>query len=158
MTGILCALTAAAFWAIATRLFKGMSVYWSAASLALIKSWVSLVLFLIWFLVSGAPLLDQDIEVIAWLVVSGIVGIAIGDTALFMALYRMGERQTLLISETAAPIFVLISAFAFLSEQIALLQLGGIILVILGIDLVIGLRKGGGHFDRPITRSIPGYI
>jgi drug/metabolite transporter (DMT)-like permease len=147
MTGIFYALTAAAFWAIATRLYRDMSLYWTAASLALIKSLVSLGLFIAWFVISGKPLFDQESEVIIWLVVSGIIGIAIGDTALFMALYRMGERQTLLIAETAAPMFVLIAAFIMLAEQIALLQLAGIVLVILGVDWVIGLRKGTGHFD-----------
>ena len=147
MTGTIAALSAAAFWAIATRLFRGMSSYWSAASLALIKSLVSLVLFLAWALATDLPLLDQQFHVILWLVVSGIVGIAIGDTALFMALYQMGERQTLLVSETAAPVFVLLSAFLLLAEQVAMLQLLGIVIVIVSVDWVIGLRKGGTHFD-----------
>lgn len=147
MTGIACALSAAAFWAIATRLFKGMAAYWSAASLALIKSIVSLVLFLLWFGVAGMPLFDQELNVIGWLILSGVIGIAVGDTALFLALYQMGERQTLLVAETAAPVFVLLGAFTILSEHVAVLQLIGIVIVILGVDWVIGLRKGTGHFD-----------
>ena len=134
-------------WAVATRLFKTMSAYWTAAALALIKSWVSLLMFGFWFLLSGTPLLDQSFEVIAWLFFSGVIGIAIGDTALFLALYRMGERQTLLVSETVAPVAVLVSAFALLGESMAVSQLAGILLVILGVDWVIGFRRGTTHFD-----------
>lgn len=147
MTGIFYALSAAAFWALATRLFTSMSRFWTPAALALLKSLVSLLLFGIWFVIVGQPIFDQRMETIGFLVLSGVIGIAIGDTALFMALYRMGERRTLLIAETAAPIMVLMTAFILLNEQIALLQLTGIILVIFGIDWVIGFSKGKGDYD-----------
>ena len=110
MTGIFYALSAAAFWALATRLFTRMSSFWTPAALALIKSLVSLALFGLWFGIAGKPVFDQSLETIGFLVLSGVIGIAIGDTALFMALYRMGERRTLLIAETAAPVMVFISA------------------------------------------------
>lgn len=58
MTGVLFALTAATFWAFATRLFKGMSGYWSPTSLALLKSLVSLALFTLWFVVEGKPIFE----------------------------------------------------------------------------------------------------
>ena len=45
MTGIAFALSAAAFWALATRLFTRMAGFWTPAALAMIKSLVSLVLF-----------------------------------------------------------------------------------------------------------------
>ena len=147
MTGIFFALTAAAFWALATRLFRSMSSFWSPASLALIKSLVSVALFGIWFWLAGKPIFQQEPETIVYLMVSGVIGIAVGDTALFIALYRMGERQTLLVAETAAPVFVLFGAFIFLAEQVTLVQLFGVALVIFGVDWVIGLRGGRGHFD-----------
>jgi|DEB0MinimDraft_6_1074348.scaffolds.fasta_scaffold20649_2 drug/metabolite transporter (DMT)-like permease len=147
MTGIFFALSAAAFWALATRLFARMSGFWTPAALAFIKSLVSLVLFGLWFAVAAKPVFDQDLQTIGFLVLSGVIGIAIGDTALFMALYRMGERRTLLIAETAAPVMVFISALVLLGEHIALLQLTGIVLVILGVDWVIGFSRGGGDYD-----------
>lgn len=124
-----------------------MSSYWSPASLALIKSLVSVVLFGIWFLFAGKPIFQQELETIIYLMASGVIGIAVGDTALFIALYRMGERQTLLVAETAAPVFVLFGAFFFLAEHITLVQLFGVALVIFGVDWVIGLRGGKGQFD-----------
>lgn len=147
LTGVWFALSAAAFWAIATRLFKSMADYWSAASLALIKSLLSLVFFGGWFFLAGTPLLEQEVATILWLLLSGVIGIAIGDTALFLALYKMGERTTLLIAETAAPILVLAGAFVFLKEHITWLQFAGVVLVIFGVDWVIGLRRGGRLFD-----------
>ncbi len=147
MTGIVFALSAAAFWALATRLFTRMAGFWTPAALAMIKSLVSLVLFGLWFVAAGKPVFEQSLATIGFLVLSGVIGIAIGDTALFMALYRMGERPTLLIAETAAPVMVFISALVLLGEHIALLQLTGIVLVILGVDWVIGFSRGAGGYD-----------
>ncbi len=147
MAGIAFALGAALFWAIATRLYRQMSGYWSPVGLATVKSVVSVLLFLAWFLVFGTQFWTHDWQTLVGLLFSGVIGIALGDSALFYALYRLGERQTLLIAETAAPILVVSLAFLLLAESVTLLQQGGIILVILGVDWVIGLRRGVTQVD-----------
>ncbi len=147
MSGTVFALAAALFWAVATRLYRQMADYWSPVGLATVKATLSTVLFLIWFIAAGIPFLSHDATTIGWLLGSGVVGIAIGDSALFYALYRMGERQTLLIAETAAPIIVAISAFLLLAETLTLRQIAGIALIVIGIDWVIGIRRGRQHYD-----------
>ncbi len=148
--GVMFALTAALFWALATSLYRQMAGYWSPASLALIKSVVSVVLFLLWFAGAGLVFWQHEATTLVWLLISGVIGIAIGDTAIFYALYRMNERETLIVAETAAPIFVVLAAFVLLSESLSLLQLAGVVLVIVGVDSVIGLRRVGtrGSFDK----------
>lgn len=148
MAGIAFALSAALFWAIATRLYRQMSDYWSPVGLATVKSVISVGLFLAWFLFFGTHFWAHDWQTLAGLFVSGIIGIALGDSALFYALYRLGERQTLLIAETAAPVLVVSLAFLLLAESITPLQLAGVVLVVLGVDWVIGLRGGAGQVDR----------
>lgn len=147
MAGTLFALSAALFWAIATRIFRQMSVFWSPAGLATIKSVVSVALFLAWFAIAGIPFWQHETQTLLWLLGSGVIGIALGDTALFYALYRMGERQTLLVAETAAPILVVSLAFLLLAEAISARQLAGIVLIIFGVDWVIGLRQRTATFD-----------
>ncbi len=147
MTGTFFALTAALFWAVATRLYRQMADYWTPVGLATVKSTVSVVLFLVWFVAAGITFWAHEWQTLAWLIGSGIIGIGLGDSALFYALYRMGERQTLLVAETAAPILVAVSAFILLSETLTLRQIGGIACIVIGIDWVIGIRRGRQHYD-----------
>lgn len=147
MSGTFFALAAALFWAVATRLYRQMADYWTPVGLATVKSTVSVILFGIWFAAAGIPFWAHDWQTLLWLLGSGVIGIALGDSALFYALYRMGERQTLLIAETAAPILVAVSAFVLLSETLTLRQIGGITLIVIGIDWVVGIRRGRQHYD-----------
>ena len=141
-TGIFAALTAALFWAVATSLYRQMSSYWTPAGLATVKSGVSTLMFLIVFAVMGVEFWDHQTDTILWLVISGVIGIAIGDTAIFYALYRMTEREALIVAETAAPIFVVLAAYTFLAETLSYAQLAGVLLVVVGVDAVLGLRRG----------------
>jgi drug/metabolite transporter (DMT)-like permease len=147
VSGIVFALGSALFWAVATRLFRQMALYWSPVGLATLKSLGAVGLFLGWFALQGVRFWEHELTTILWLFGSGIVGIAIGDSALFYALYRMGERHTLLVAETAAPVLALVFAFVLLAERIGPLQLLGVALVVFGVDWVIGLRRGREHFD-----------
>ena len=71
---------------------------------------------------------------------SGVIGIGLGDTALFASLTRIGEQNTLLIAETLAPFIVITLAFVLLSETLTWLHYAGIFLVLLASDLAIGWR------------------
>ncbi|MCB1699982.1 MAG: DMT family transporter [Pseudomonadales bacterium] len=148
MSGIFFALGTALFWAVATRLFRQMALYWTPVGLATLKSVVAVALFLTWFALQGVRFWEHELETVLWLFGSGIVGIAIGDSALFYALYRMGERNTLLVAETAAPVLAVSFAFLLLAESISLQQILGVALVIIGVDAVIGLRRGSKQFDK----------
>lgn len=138
--GIAAALSAALFWAIATSFYRQMAVFWSPAGLAAVKSSISALLFLVWFLITGVDFWAHEFQTLIWLFVSGVIGIALGDTAIFYALYRMNERETLIVAETAAPILVVVFAFIILGESLSITQLLGIALIVIGVDSVINVR------------------
>lgn len=101
-------LAAAVAWAVGSLLFervmRGAPV--SPAALNLGKSSTgACVLFVASLLAGAAPLTDASGRDVAMLAVSGVVGIALGDTAFFGALSRVGAPIAVLLLSTA-PLFV----------------------------------------------------
>ncbi|WP_115935466.1 DMT family transporter [Aestuariispira insulae] len=80
------------------------------------------------------------------LILSGVIGIFIGDTALFTTLRRMGPRRTAILFAMNAPIATLLG-FLFLNERLVPMALGGCVLVVAGVVLAIvyGKRKDQLH-------------
>jgi drug/metabolite transporter (DMT)-like permease len=84
-------------------------------------------LFLVgWESVSSLPL--------GWLSLSGLLGIAVGDTFFFAALRRLPAHQ-LVILMLLAPVVTLLLAFCILGERPGLASWIGIILVLGGVSL-----------------------
>jgi drug/metabolite transporter (DMT)-like permease len=138
--GILVALTAALFWAISARFYGHSTKQWSVLLLNATKNGVAVVVLavLLWLL----PLQQTADAYTVWvLILSGIIGIGLGDTALLAALKRMGEQNTLLIAETLAPVVVVTLGFLLLAESLTWIQFFGILLVLFATDLAIGWRK-----------------
>jgi len=86
-----------------------------------------------------------------WLIaLSGIIGIFLGDTALFMTLNRLGPRATGVLFAANAPMTVLLG-WLFLGEILPGLQLLGAIIAFAGIVLAIYFGRssnGTNRFER----------
>jgi drug/metabolite transporter (DMT)-like permease len=101
-------------------------------AMTFIKSFLGLLLlagalFLVgWESVSSLPL--------GWLSLSGLLGIAVGDTFFFAALRRLPAHQ-LVILMLLAPVLTLLLAFCILGERPGLVSWIGIILVLGGVSL-----------------------
>lgn len=78
---------------------------------------------------------------IVWLLISGFIGIGIGDTCFFKALQSIGDSQAVLVAETLAPLFTALFAMAFIGEWITWQQWVGVAVVLLSVDMVIKARK-----------------
>lgn len=76
-----------------------------------------------------------------WLGLSGFVGLALGDAALFQAFVLIGPRLSMLMMSLAPGLSVLF-AWAFLGERLTAQELAGILLVIGGIGVVVTERRG----------------
>lgn len=140
MIGELAALTCALFWAIAARLFRILGSSFSPLSLNLWKGLAAIVLLIIavQFTPHATTLTNQGILL---LLISGIIGIGLGDTFFFQAINRIGDSQTLLVAETLAPILTALLAIAWLAEWLTLYQWLGIALVIISVDVVIRIQR-----------------
>jgi len=71
-----------------------------------------------------------------WMGLSGIVGLGIGDSGLFVAYITIGPRRSLLMM-ALAPIFAAAGAYLMLGETIPELALVGIAITLAGVCLVI---------------------
>ena len=75
-----------------------------------------------------------------WMGSSGVVGLGIGDSALFAAYVTIGPRRSLLVF-ASAPIFASIGAYLMLGEIIPTLAIVGIALTLVGIIIVLLERE-----------------
>jgi drug/metabolite transporter (DMT)-like permease len=74
------------------------------------------------------------------LAVSGIVGLALGDSFLFKAYKEIGARVTMLIM-SLAPAVTAVLGYLFLNETISLQAVLGMIITIVGIAIVVLERR-----------------
>ncbi|MCP4275570.1 MAG: DMT family transporter, partial [Gammaproteobacteria bacterium] len=99
MTGEIAALTTALCWAIAARLFRLLGRSFSPLAMNFWKGSISIVLLSIatqFFL----PSVSLPPSAWYWLLLSGAIGIGLGDTFFFQALNKIGDAQTMLVAET----------------------------------------------------------
>lgn len=89
------------------------------------------------------------------LVLSGIVGIFIGDTALFLTMSRLGPRRTGILFSSNAPMTVFL-AWWILGEQMTLTAIGGCALVAAGVfvAIIFGKRREQLHVWENIQGSL----
>lgn len=99
-----------------------------------------------WWPTDLAPL-DQF-----WIGASGVIGLAIGDSALFKAFTLIGPRRSMTMM-ALAPVFTVIVAWFALAEHLGFWALSGIVLIIGGVVTANAGRVGTGTFAN-LSRSV----
>ena len=96
-----------------------------------------------------------NIEYMNVIIVSGVIGIFLGDTLLFMALKRIGPRRNNILFSLAAPFTVILNILA-LQQKMSLIEITGCILVFIGVVVAIsyGNSKNNNHRWELIEGSI----
>ena len=158
--GELMALLAATIFAWTSILFMTAGQRLGVATLNLMRLLGAVILLgATHALVTGRLWPQAPLESILWIGMSGIVGLAIGDSALFRAFTLIGPRRGMLAMATA-PVFTVVVAWLVLGETLGILALLGIAVVMGGVMLaVVGKDPGGGQFadlDRALLRR--GYL
>jgi drug/metabolite transporter (DMT)-like permease len=138
--GELAALGAALAWAVGSLLFARIGRSTSAFAMSVGKS-VSAGLLLVGatFLLGGLST-SVPARAYVWLAASSVAGIAIGDTAYFGAIVRLGVPRAIVLLSTA-PLFATIFGTVFLSEELGLRGAAGIALTLAGVMLVVWRRE-----------------
>jgi drug/metabolite transporter (DMT)-like permease len=141
VVGVFAALASAASWAVGTILFKGIGTEFSASAMTLIKSLLSMVFLALALLFVGWTRIP--VYSLVFLILSGMIGIAAGDTCFFAALQRLRVQQ-LIVLMMLAPAITLIMAILFLGEMPSRIAWLGIALVLIGVSLTLAadLRHG----------------
>ena len=145
------ALAAALCWTVSSLLWRRCPTSLSSARLNLLKNLIALGLqwpVLLLFPWQGSPL------ALAQLALSGVVGIALGDSLYFAALRRIGTRRSLTL-DAGGPAVTTAVGVVLLGELPRLSQWAGIGLISAAIVLVARQRsaKEPGHQDRDSRRS-----
>ncbi|RUO35068.1 DMT family transporter [Aliidiomarina soli] len=155
LIGQLAALSAALFWALATLLYNRSSLHLSAAQLNLVKGLVACPLLLGSLYLFGLGFeLDLRSPALWWLLLSGVIGITVGDTCYFSALRRLGPAHTILL-EYLAPPFAAVLAWMFLRERLSLLEIVAALTIIAGVIFVLS-EKRMQHDQMPARLSRSG--
>ena len=133
LIGEICSVGCTVMWAAAVVLFKKTGETVDPFSLNMFKNVLALMLFTPTVLLAGDSLFPVDSP---WsygvLAVSGILGISIADTLLFMCLNRLGASLTAIVDCMYAPSALLI-AFALFGEKIGPWTMVGAVLIISAI-------------------------
>ncbi len=77
-----------------------------------------------------------------WLALSGVLGLVIGDTFLFLALLSIGPRLTTLMT-ASMPVISSMFGWGFLGETLSLIECGAVLLTMAGIGWVVLERENG---------------
>ena len=87
-----------------------------------------------------------NIEYLTIIIISGIIGIFLGDTFLFIALQKIGPRRNNILFSLAAPFTVIINIL-FLNKNISLTNVLGCFVVFFGVVIAIayGDKKTSNH-------------
>jgi drug/metabolite transporter (DMT)-like permease len=132
--GVCAALASAASWAVGTILFKGIGENFSASAMTLVKSLLSVFLLAICSIFVGWT--NVPTSSLGWLILSGLIGIAAGDTCFFAALRRLPVHR-LIVLMMLAPGITLLMAILFLGEAPGPIAWVGITLILSGVSLTL---------------------
>ncbi|MFM9109476.1 MAG: EamA family transporter [Prochlorococcaceae cyanobacterium] len=143
--GVGAALAAALCWTLASSLWRGWPGGLDPARLNLLKNGLALALLLpLAVLLPGWP----GAKGLALLALSGVVGIAAGDTLFLAALRQLGTRRTLTI-DAGGPALTTLGGLLWLGERPALAQGLGIVLIALAVLEVARQRPAAGRLGTP---------
>ena len=153
--GEVAALGAAFIWAAASIVYTGVGRQLSPLVLNLVKGLIAIALLLITLLFLGKLLPSVSLMPVLLLLISGVIGIGIGDTAYFAALNSLGARRALVLESLSPPLGAFL-ALVFLQEQLAPLAWLGIGLTIAGVTWVVMERspQPNGTLTHPPLRGI----
>ena len=130
-------LGAAVLWAVSVQIFSAPIERHGARAVNLFKCTFAAVLLALTLLITGGwddfgGASTSDLMLVA---LSGLVGLTVGDTALFVAVNRIGAHRSLLL-QTTAPIFAIALAWP-MGERLSGGQWLGSLVILAGVVLVL---------------------
>ena len=134
MIGILSAFGAALSWTYACFIWRSQTEKYQSIDINLVKNLIAFLIFLPTF-INISDL--NDLKSLLILLLSGIIGIGLGDTFYIKSLQVIGTRRTLSI-ETLSPLLAALSGEIFINENLAPRSYLGILII--SISLFILLR------------------
>lgn len=144
--GEIAALLTAMCWVGSSVSFEYAGKKVGTLVLNLMRLVVSFVIITIinFFITSGFQNLNISMDTIGILMLSGLVGMVLGDIFLFQAYIDIGARIAQLVMALSPP-FAAILGYFILGETMGLIQIIGMLVTLLGIIIVITGREQGSR-------------
>jgi drug/metabolite transporter (DMT)-like permease len=157
LVGASSAILGAILWAGSALIFENLSKKVPSARLNFYKGLIALVL-----LAGTSVILGERIPNINWieistLAISGVIGIALGDTAFFQAVKKVGARRSLTLFTLSPPMTALI-ALIFLGERLSLITWIGIMVTVGGVMWVVTEESGQEKIQIKKEDLLPGIL
>ena len=135
MIGIFSAIGAAISWTYACTIWREQTLFNKPLEINLIKNILAFLIFSPIFIFFD---FTTDLKYIFFLILSGMIGIGLGDTFYLKSLKLIGTRKTLSI-EALSPLLAGFVGGIFINERIPLISWFGIIIA--SISLLLIIRK-----------------
>jgi drug/metabolite transporter (DMT)-like permease len=141
--GEIAGLTTALCWSLTAIVFTAASKRIGSLQVNLYRLPMALtLLFVSYFFIDGRfEILRSNLS---WLLASGVVGLAIGDSFLFEAMVLIGARLSMILMALAPPITALLAYF-FLGETVGFTGILGIAVTIGGVSWVVAERRSDSN-------------
>lgn len=133
-------------------LWSGTSIAFSSAAekIGSLQLNINRMIFASLFLISTILVMGYNFDLsnsqFINLIISGVIGLVIGDSFLFKSYQMIGARISMLLM-ALSPVMSAILAFIFLNETITYLGIIGIIITISGIALVVLERNANSKYQ-----------
>jgi drug/metabolite transporter (DMT)-like permease len=134
------ALTAALLWAIAVSFYERVGSCLQPVALNLFKSSIGLLFLVTTLVLTGQALDPVPLNAMVILLVSGVLGFGVSDTALFAALRTLGTRRTLMFMVLGPPLATLLASAFMDSEALGIRAWIGLTATLAGVAWVVTER------------------
>ena len=135
LLGIVAAIASAASWAFGTLMFDRLGREIPPAGITFIKGSLSIVFMALLTLFYNGFVSVGSIECV-YLAISGIIGIAVGDTFFFKSLRDLGPKVQVLFF-MLGQVMTMILSFVFLGEILSIKDYIGALILLIGVMVVI---------------------
>ena len=133
--GELSALTAATCWSGSSFVFSTAAERLGAIQLNISRMLIASILLLLTIFITRIGY-QLSLHQVIYLMLSGVVGLAFGDSFLYNAYQHIGARISMLIM-AVSPIISAVLAFFFLNENLSYLGVLGIVIIVIGVGSVV---------------------
>ncbi len=136
--GGLAALGTSILWAAGSTFFTFASRELGSVTVNRVRLLLATIFLAITHLAINGALIPVNVEPETWFwfVLSGVIGLVLGDAFLFQAFVWIGPRLSMLLM-SLAPVISVIFSWIFLAERLTLIQVLGIGITVLGVSTVI---------------------
>ena len=149
MIGILSAFGAATSWTYACFIWRSQTQKYKTIDINLIKNIIAFLVFTPAFINISYT---TELKNIFILLVSGIIGIGLGDTFYLKSLQTIGTRKTLSV-ETLSPLMAAFSGEIFINEDLTIKSWVGVIIVSISLFIILKKRNNLKEENAPFSEK-----